>query len=150
GLEFRWARQGGGPVEDVPPEALSHDPAVAEQVIRQLPPVIDDAFLVLTGAATTTRATALTPGGKQVVTAGADGKLRLWQVPGGKELASFPVATDAIRALDISRDGSQIATGNDRGEVGLWDAVRRRSLRTWKAHRGPVDHVRFVAAGDRR
>ncbi len=45
-----------------------------------------------------------------------------------------------IRAIALSPDGSNIVTGSQQGEVGIWDAENLRWLGTLFS---PVDPVRF-------
>jgi len=64
-------------------------------------------------------------GGRWILTGGEDGVVRAWEAPVSVSL--MPIMNRAnlgIRALAFSPDGSTIVTGNDHGEVVVWDAKR--------------------------
>jgi WD40 repeat protein len=50
-------------------------------------------------------AAVLTPEGDQVISAGFDGTVRIWDVLSGKEVSQARIARSAVPALDISPDG---------------------------------------------
>ncbi|RDI63463.1 AAA family ATPase [Nocardia pseudobrasiliensis] len=54
----------------------------------------------------------------QMVTAGSDGRLRVW----GTAIASVPIAFDGtLSSVGFDRDGELLADGRHDGRVGLWD-----------------------------
>jgi WD40 repeat protein len=63
---------------------------------------------------------AVTPDGKQLVHAGPDRVVRVWDIFTGKELASFKGHDGAILALAISPDGKFAATASTDTTVLLW------------------------------
>lgn len=66
---------------------------------------------------------------RYLVTAGADGLLRLWE-PGTRALLSPPLGpiTATVSALALRPDGQLVATA-DPATITLWDAGRREALR---------------------
>jgi hypothetical protein len=66
--------------------------------------------------------------GRTVVSGGADGAMKFWDLTTGREVgAVFPHAVSGINhgigALACSPDGRTIATGADDGQVKLWEAA---------------------------
>jgi WD40 repeat protein len=62
------------------------------------------------------------PDGKTLVTGGADGVIRCWEVPSGREVRRLQGHTGWVIALALSPDGRMLASGG-----GPWDC----SLRLW-------------------
>lgn len=63
---------------------------------------------------------AFDPDGTRLISAGNDGFLRVWDLGGNDPPLTIP-GPKACTALALSRDGSLLATGSDRGVVVLWD-----------------------------
>jgi WD40 repeat protein len=60
------------------------------------------------------------PYGKRLVTDGADGAVKLWDVTTSEELLSLPGHTDRVSALAFSPDGTSLVTSSADGCVRLW------------------------------
>jgi WD40 repeat protein len=72
---------------------------------------------------------AFSPDGAVLALAPAPAAVRLIDVAGLRELASLPVARpDVVSALRISRDGTWLALGTERGLTHLWDLRGTRGL----------------------
>ena len=80
-----------------------------------------DRHAVLTGHTWTVYGAAFTPGGDRLATCSADGTVRLWDVPGKREVAALRQGKAAVLALAVSPDGMTAATGSEDGTVVLWD-----------------------------
>ncbi len=86
----------------------------------------------------------------------ADGKLlatggttiRLWELPTGRELRSFPGST-AMRLLAMSPDGKMLAAveGEQGGRLRLWDVVRGEEIVPYQGHRSAVQSLSGTADG---
>jgi WD40 repeat protein/serine/threonine protein kinase len=73
-------------------------------------------------------------GGRQLVTAGRDGSLRLWDldgVPRGRILAQYPTELNFIA---VASDGVTMATGCDDGSIILWNLATGRELKRFGGH----------------
>ena len=64
---------------------------------------------------------AFSPDGDYVATGDDAGKIRLWQVAGGKEVKAFSEPTNWVRSVAFSLDGKYLASGSDDSKVRLWN-----------------------------
>jgi WD40 repeat protein/tRNA A-37 threonylcarbamoyl transferase component Bud32 len=62
---------------------------------------------------------AVSADGKRLLTSHRDGRVRLWELAGGKEIWKMPVDMD-VRGLSFSRDGRFAVAGTTRGMVYVW------------------------------
>ncbi|MBS1809642.1 MAG: hypothetical protein JST84_15890 [Acidobacteria bacterium] len=83
--------------------------------------------------------------GKTLASSGWDGKIKLWDVQSGKELATFSGHTNEVRSVAISRDGKTLASGSSDHTVKLWDIQSRKELATFSGHTNIVESVVFNA-----
>jgi WD40 repeat protein len=92
-------------------------------------PAGDDWELVLTLSGHTggVKAAAFTPDGRELVTAGGDLSLRLWDVKTGKELRQLARHSQAVSSVAFSPDGKMLASAGGR-EVAVWDATSGREV----------------------
>ena len=63
---------------------------------------------------------ALSASGQLMATGGADGTLRLWEVPSGRQLAVWDVSPNGVSGVALSADGELLACTNDDGSLPLW------------------------------
>jgi tRNA A-37 threonylcarbamoyl transferase component Bud32 len=72
-------------------------------------------------------ALAFHPAGHSLVTSGSDLRIRVWQTPGGVELAQVPSSAAPVTGFCFSRDGAWLATITSSTRlVGLKDFEKRR------------------------
>src|SRR5262249_10823653 len=92
------------------------------------------------------------PDGRRVVTAGADGTTRLWDVESSQETALVLRGhSGKLNSLSFNRDGTRLLTAADDEIPRLWDpATGREVLRLGEHTRlGAVRSARFSADGTR-
>lgn len=89
-----------------------------------------------------------TPDGKQIVSAGLDGRIRLWNSADGKiEMELVAENPAPLLALAISPNGKLIATGDTRGRVHLWNKISKQSLHVLQVSKKQVNSVAFSPDG---
>ncbi|MFM7248620.1 MAG: WD40 repeat domain-containing protein [Planctomycetaceae bacterium] len=85
--------------------------------------------------------------GRFAATAGYDGQVKLWDLPGRALKADLKKHKGWVRALDFSPDGTKLATAGEDGTVVVWDTGSNAEIRTIAAHSGPVTTVAFSPDG---
>ncbi|HEV3142294.1 MAG TPA: WD40 repeat domain-containing protein, partial [Gemmataceae bacterium] len=70
--------------------------------------------------------TAWARNGEELVTACADGRLRLWNASDGRLLLMLPEVGTHISVVAASADGRHLLTGGQNGQVQWWDAASAR------------------------
>ncbi len=86
------------------------------------------------------------PGGKILVSVGADGLIRRWDAQTGKELAA-PAAFVGWTYAALAPDGRRAAVGDAAGRLELWDATSGKRLRVLRAAGPAVLRVAFTPDG---
>lgn len=86
--------------------------------------------------------------GKTLASAGADGIVRLWQVPSGKLVAaSASFSAIAMYSVAFSPDGHTLASSSADGSIYLWTPGTLKSMRTLTGQQGDVYGVAFGPGG---
>ncbi len=93
------------------------------------------------------RALAVLSGGKQLLTAGADGRVRLWDTATAREVKAFDGPPQPARALAVNAAGTVAASGCDDGSVRVWDVALAKEAFALTGHAGPVRGVAFSPNG---
>ncbi|QWB27654.1 MULTISPECIES: helix-turn-helix domain-containing protein [Streptomyces] len=92
---------------------------------------------------------ALSPDGRTVATHSRDGKVRIWDLPGGRLRQTF-TGHDTDQVAAFSPDGRTLAVAMAREsgtEIGMWDPVTGRKLGTLAIPDGAVGGLAFSADG---
>ncbi|MFH0901292.1 MAG: hypothetical protein V2A73_11750, partial [Pseudomonadota bacterium] len=86
-------------------------------------------------------------GGRQLVTAGYDQTLRLWNVESGTEERLFLGHRGAVETVALSPDGRLLASGGSDQAVHVWEVSSGRLLRSLPGHTNIIRSVAFSASG---
>jgi WD40 repeat protein len=94
---------------------------------------------------------AFAAGGKEIVTAGPDGFVRVWDVANGKELRRCSRGPDGPPcAVALTPDGTRAAIAERDGTVRVWDvATGKQTLRLATGHKGGICAVALSPGGKR-
>lgn len=79
------------------------------------------------------------PAGTQLAAIERQGNIKLWETANWRESLTFPVSAKPFEMRWLpdgkeGQDGNRLVTGNDDGEICLWDTTSGRLLRRWVAH----------------
>lgn len=92
---------------------------------------------------------ALSPDGKQLVTGGIDGTIRVWDAETGKFLRALLGHNSYVYSLSWSPNSSTVASaGSHDGTVRLWDVEAGRQTNVYKGFKGYVYHVAWSPDGN--
>lgn len=67
------------------------------------------------------------PDDLRVATSGLDGTVRIWETASGKQEARFFVGS-LVDGLDVSADGTLVASGGASGEIALWSPDKKEKI----------------------
>ncbi|MFM8805496.1 MAG: WD40 repeat domain-containing protein [Planctomycetia bacterium] len=101
----------------------------------------------LAGHPTAVWAVKVSKDGKLAASAGYDGLVKLWDLPGRTLKADLKKHKGWVRSLDLSPDGTRLATAGEDGTVVLWNTADGKEVKTIAAHAGPVTAVAFSPDG---
>ncbi|CCO37243.1 hypothetical protein BN14_11398 [Rhizoctonia solani AG-1 IB] len=90
------------------------------------------------------------PTGNQLVSASADGTVRIWEVNRGatQPAIAHQGHTMAINSVTVSPDGTQVVSGSDDRSICIWDATSGVLLRQIpRAHDDRINSVSFCSDG---
>ncbi len=91
---------------------------------------------------------AFSPDDKLLVTGGADGEIRLWQVVDGKQILSFRGHNDWVSSVAFSPNGKIIASCSHFGSVKLWDSKTGECLKILRGHTNKTREISFSFDGN--
>lgn len=77
---------------------------------------------------------AFSPNGKRLVSAGADGSMRFWDVNDRTLAMTWYGTSDSVRRLRFSPDGKFLAAGLEDGTVEMWSVGEQKRLWAFKGH----------------
>ena len=78
-------------------------------------------FAVLRGHRNYIHAVGFMPDGRTLLSAGADGVVRVWNATTGEQVRSFDWGIGKVCAAAISPNGMLCAAGGENGKIVVWD-----------------------------
>jgi WD40 repeat protein len=148
GVEFRAFR---GITTQVEAVAFSRDGQRLASASRNAVTVWDAAAgvvqVTLHGHTEGVRAVAFSPDGTRLASAGADGTVRLWGLPGDREVQILRGHRGPVQAVAFSPDGERLASAGADQVVRLWEAGTGRELAALAGHAGNIVAVAFCPDG---
>lgn len=88
-----------------------------------------------------------TPDGTTLASARLDGRIKLWDVATGYNLATIEAHGAGVLSVSFSSDGAILASGSHDGTVKLWDGANWQGTTTFSGHSGNLDAVAFSPDG---
>jgi WD40 repeat protein len=84
------------------------------------------------------------PSGERIVTASADGTVRVWDLAQQRCIQVLEAHRGPIRDLAMSADGRTVLSAGQDGSVGVWDIVGGNLLCLLRGHSGAVTSVDLI------
>jgi WD40 repeat protein len=92
-------------------------------------------------------ASAFSPNGKILITAGQGRDIKIWDTTSLAERTTLQGHSDKVFCLSFSPDGSRLASGGYDDTVKVWDIVNEKELITLRGHRAWIRDVSFSPDG---
>ncbi|MFO0825774.1 MAG: serine/threonine-protein kinase [Gemmataceae bacterium] len=135
------------PVPNPPPaDEKKHDPKPPPSKPSDLPDKLTHAFH-LDNAKTNVEVALFTPGDAQLITAGTDKLIRVWDAATGSPIRKLEGHTQSVRAISLLPDGRRLISASHDKSLKLWDITTGECLNTYP---GSAPVVAVVALPDGR
>lgn len=145
------------PQQKTPPETSTEDPEpkppapeVDEPVrdpVRVSEPVVVKEARMLTGHDEAVQCVDFAPSGQFLISAGRDGKARLWSADSARLVRTFEGHSDWVVDAAFSADGTRLLTASWDNSVRLWDVGNGRQLKVFPQLDEPAISVAFSPDG---
>lgn len=88
-----------------------------------------------------------TKSGREIISGGADGDLRVWNIASAQTQELIYAHQADIRSLAISPDGTTLVAGSSDRWISVWNAESVKEIRRWEAHDSAVNAIVFAPEG---
>ena len=102
----------------------------------------------LSGYTSTVMSMGFSHDGKKLVTASANGKIRIWSVPKWDLLETMTGHEGPARWAEFSPDGQWVVSGGEDQTVRIWSAGNGKLIQTLSESHAPIDTVCFSPNGN--
>lgn len=92
---------------------------------------------------------AFSPTGKMIASASRDGKIKLWEVESGKEIASLDGHKQQVGSVAFSPDGTRLASASFDSSMKIWDTTTFQEIADLSGHKKLAATVVFSPDGTR-
>jgi WD40 repeat protein len=106
-------------------------------------------LLTLKGHTSVVLGLSLSPDGRQLASASADGTVKVWDAATGRLVRTFKGHDGFVYSVCFSPDGKRLASASMDKTVKVWDAATGKELLSLKGHKASVDSVCFSPDGRR-
>jgi len=127
--------------------AITISLAVATTGCNALSTPDQDHLRTFSGHSDSVCSVALSPNGKQIVSGGADGKIKFWEVESGQCLRTLDGHTEWVQSVALSADGRFLASGGRDALVKLWHLESGEQRKTFVGHSELVKSVAYSPDG---
>jgi WD40 repeat protein len=100
-----------------------------------------------TGHSESVCSVALHPDGKRLLSGGADGKIKFWDIESGQCLRTLDGHQDWVQSIALSPDGRYLASGGRDALVKVWDVQSGATLKSFAGHSELVTSVAYSPDG---
>lgn len=90
---------------------------------------------------------AVAASGDRAASAGLDGSVKLWDLPGRREIRTLPGHAGCAYAVAFQPGGALVASGGSDKMIRLWSSATGEKVRTLEGHSGAIHSVAFASAG---
>ncbi|MBD2492862.1 WD40 repeat domain-containing protein [Nostoc sp. FACHB-280] len=101
----------------------------------------------LTGHTASVNVVAITPDGKQVISASSDKTIKVWNLAKGKELVTLTGHKGGVTAIAVTPDGKQVISGSFDQTLKVWNLAEAKELFTLDGHEDRINAITITPDG---
>ncbi len=112
--------------------------------------IADESIMTLRGHSRFVSFVTVSPNGKQIISAGWDNTIRVWDALKGAELLTISRdQSNAVTCAALGPDGRHVVVGDNGGRMDVWDLTNGKKVMTLNGHNSLVSAVAFSPDGSR-
>ncbi len=90
----------------------------------------------------------ISPDNKYVISAGADGEIKIWSIPDLKLVSSRMAHSSEVWSVSVSPKGDFLISGGEDGSFKVWKIPSLELFKDVKFHILPIEYVRYSKSGN--